>query len=124
MSGLSAVAEARETPPAIAPLPPELLAMVGELYQLSQAAAVGKTFVELEEPILELSRKMGQWAMRTALELHPLAKPEQEHICPICGRRFRILREAQHRELGSRLGPISYNQRFSRSPNRHADITL
>jgi hypothetical protein len=109
---MSAVAEARETPSDIAALPPELLAMAVELYQLSQAGSAGKTFVELEEPILELSRKMGHWAIRTALELHPLAKPGQEHACPLCGLRFRILREAQHRGIGSRLGPISYNRPY------------
>jgi len=112
VSGPSAVAEAREMASAIVPIPPELLAMAGELYRLSQAGSAGRTFVELEEPILELSRKMGNWAVRTALELHPLARPEQEHICPICGRRFRIMREAQHRGIGSRLGPISYNRPY------------
>lgn len=111
MSG-PAVAGVRETAPPAGYLPPELLAMAGELYRLSRAGSAGKTFVELEAPILGLTRKMGNWALGTALELHPLAKPEQEHICPRCGRRFRILREAQHRELGSRLGPTPYNRPY------------
>lgn len=107
-----AVSGACETAPPAGYLPPELLALAGELYRLRQAGATGKTFVELEGSVLDVTLKMGQWAMRTSLQSHPLARPEQEHLCPRCGRRFRILREAQHRELGSRLGPISYNRPY------------
>lgn len=59
-----------------------------------------------------LSLKMGNWAMGTALKSHPLAKPEQDYICPRCGRKFRIIREAQRREIGSRLGPAAYNRPY------------
>ena len=86
--------------------------MTDELNGLSATGSKGKTFAEIEAPIVEVCRRMGQWAMETALAAHPQAEPGREHSCPRCGRRFRILRQAQHREFRGRLGSISYNRPY------------
>lgn len=92
--------------------PDELFGMVKELHRLSGAGCGGKTFAEVEAPIVEVCRRMGQWAMENALASHPKGRPDREHSCPKCGRRFRIMRESQHREFRGRLGPISYNRPY------------
>jgi hypothetical protein len=102
----------REAVPAATPLPPEFLAMAGELYRLSQAGATGKTFVELEEDITAVSTRMGRWILKNALKAHPLGRPELECKCPRCSRKFRILRPAQRRKVGSRLGPVPFSRPY------------
>lgn len=112
MSILPAVAEVQGRP-AQDELPPEFLKMAWELYRLSQERTAGKTFVEVEDPIVEVCRQMGLWATTTSLGAHPLAEPEREHTCPRCGNRFRIIRASQpSRPHQSRLGRISYNRPY------------
>ena len=55
------------------------------LYRLSQAGSEGDI---CKWSLFLAFRKMGHWAVRTALELHPQAKPEQEHICPVAADDF------------------------------------
>lgn len=87
--------------------------MARELQRLSEQASGGKTFAQIEEPIVEICRRMGKWTMEAALVSHPKAEPGREHTCPMgCGRRFRILRQSQHREFRGRLGFISYNRPY------------
>lgn len=112
MSAVSAVAEIQTRAPAVHPLPPEFLGMARELYRLSLAGSAGRTFAEVEAPIVEVCRRMGKWAMEAALASHPKAEPGQEHACARCGRRFRILRESQNRDFRSRLGPFSYTRPY------------
>lgn len=101
-----------EMPAGAAEFTPELLGMLSKLQHLAQETAAGKTFVAVEGPILDICRQMGQWALERAVRSHPLAEPEQEHRCPDCGGRLRILRHAQRREIKSRLGAISYNRPY------------
>lgn len=86
--------------------------MARQLYRLSQAGSAGRTFAGVEAPIVETCQRMGRWAMETALAAHPKAEPGGEHACPRCGRRFRILRQSQHRQFRGRLGLISYNRPY------------
>lgn len=91
---------------------PELMAMALDLQRLSEQASGGKAFAQIEGPIVDVCRRMGKWALETALTSHPKARPGQEHMCVRCGRRFRILRESQNRDFRSRVGPFSYNRPY------------
>jgi len=103
---------AGRSPPELPAMAPEFLAMARELYALSQEGSGGKTFAEIEGPIVEACRRMGKWSMEQALASHPQAQAGEEVECPRCGRRWRILRASQHRDFRGRLGRISYNRAY------------
>ena len=112
MNNLAVAVEHQVPNPILGYIPPELLAMAKELHRLREGGSAGKTFAEIEAPMVEICRQMGKWALETTLTSHPQAAPGQEHACPRCGRRFRILRQSQHREFRSRLGRISYTRPY------------
>lgn len=56
--------------------------------------------------------QIGRQVLAAALEKHPLSKPDQEHMCPRCGGRLRILRPQGPREVQGRLGLFSFNRPY------------